>query len=41
MGGATASAEIRNDGRAPLRTLNLYLPPAYRAGGDELPAAKP
>jgi len=33
--------EIRNDGRTPLRTLNLYLPPAYTSAGDELPAAKP
>ena len=33
--------EIRNDGRAPLRTLNFYLPPAYRAGGDALPPARP
>ncbi|MDB6087453.1 MAG: Cupin region [Gammaproteobacteria bacterium] len=33
--------EIRNTGRAPLRTLNFYNPPAYTAAGDELPAAKP
>jgi mannose-6-phosphate isomerase-like protein (cupin superfamily) len=33
--------EIRNDGRAPLRTLNFYVPPAYRKDGEELPAAKP
>jgi mannose-6-phosphate isomerase-like protein (cupin superfamily) len=33
--------EIRNTGRALLKTLNLYSPPAYRANGDELPAAKP
>jgi mannose-6-phosphate isomerase-like protein (cupin superfamily) len=32
--------EIRNDGRAPLRTLNLYVPPAYTPDGDELPAGK-
>jgi mannose-6-phosphate isomerase-like protein (cupin superfamily) len=28
--------EIRNDGRAALRTLNLYVPPAYAADGDPL-----
>ena len=33
--------EIRNTGRAPLETLNFYVPPAYRADGEELPAAKP
>jgi mannose-6-phosphate isomerase-like protein (cupin superfamily) len=33
--------EIRKTGRAPLKTLNFYSPPAYRANGDELPRAKP
>ena len=33
--------EIRNTGRAPLKTLNLYTPPAYRTDGSELPRAKP
>ncbi len=33
--------EIRNTGRTPLRTLNVYVPPAYSKSGDELPAAKP
>lgn len=33
--------QIRNDGDEPLRTLNVYVPPAYRAGGTELPAGKP
>jgi mannose-6-phosphate isomerase-like protein (cupin superfamily) len=33
--------EIRNTGRAPLRTLNFYVPPAYTKSGEELPAAKP
>ena len=33
--------EIRNTGRAPLKTLNLYSPPAYTKSGDELPRAKP
>lgn len=33
--------EIRNTGRTPLKTLNLYLPPAYRADGDELPRGRP
>ena len=32
--------EIRNTGRAPLRTLNLYVPPAYTPSGDELPRGK-
>jgi len=33
--------EIKNTGRALLRTLNFYAPPAYTKSGDELPAAKP
>ena len=33
--------EIRNVGRAPLTTLNFYVPPGYKADGDELPAGKP
>lgn len=33
--------EVRNTGRALLRTLNIYVPPAYTKGGDELPAGKP
>jgi mannose-6-phosphate isomerase-like protein (cupin superfamily) len=33
--------ELRNTGRTPLETLNLYVPPAYTAGGDELPRGKP
>jgi mannose-6-phosphate isomerase-like protein (cupin superfamily) len=32
--------EITATGREPLRTLNVYVPPAYTAGGDELPAGK-
>jgi mannose-6-phosphate isomerase-like protein (cupin superfamily) len=32
--------EIRNNGRAPLKTLNFYVPPAYTKSGDELPRAK-
>jgi mannose-6-phosphate isomerase-like protein (cupin superfamily) len=32
--------EIRNTGRTPLRTLNLYVPPAYRADGEELPRGR-
>jgi mannose-6-phosphate isomerase-like protein (cupin superfamily) len=32
--------EIRNTGRAPLRTLNFYVPPAYRTDGNELPRGK-
>jgi mannose-6-phosphate isomerase-like protein (cupin superfamily) len=33
--------EIKNTGRALLRTLNVYVPPAYTRGGDELPRARP
>lgn len=33
--------EIRNTGEEPLRTLNVYVPPAYTADGGELPAGKP
>src|ERR1700674_1933046 len=29
--------EIRNTGEEPLRTLNLYVPPAYTQDGDPLP----
>jgi mannose-6-phosphate isomerase-like protein (cupin superfamily) len=32
--------EIRNTGRALLRTLNIYVPPAYRKDGEELPRGK-
>jgi mannose-6-phosphate isomerase-like protein (cupin superfamily) len=33
--------EIRNTGRTLLKTLNVYVPPAYTASGDELPRGKP
>lgn len=33
--------EIRQRGRAPLRTVNIYVPPAYTSQGDPLPAGKP
>ena len=33
--------EICNTGRTPLRTLNIYVPPAYTKGGDELSRGKP
>jgi mannose-6-phosphate isomerase-like protein (cupin superfamily) len=33
--------EIRNTGRQLLRTLNIYVPPAYKRNGKELPRAKP
>src|SRR5262245_52046099 len=33
--------EVRNTGRAALKTINLYVPPAYTRRGDELPRAKP
>lgn len=32
--------EIRNTGTTPLKTLNIYVPPAYEKGGDELPRGK-
>lgn len=32
--------EIRNTGRTPLKTFNLYVPPAYRSDGDELPRGR-
>jgi mannose-6-phosphate isomerase-like protein (cupin superfamily) len=32
--------EIRNTGRALLRTLYFYTPPAYDSAGDELPAGR-
>lgn len=33
--------EIRNTGRALLKTLNIYSPPAYTKNGEELPRARP
>jgi mannose-6-phosphate isomerase-like protein (cupin superfamily) len=33
--------EIRNTGRTPLRTLNIYVPPAYTGEGEELAAGRP
>jgi len=32
--------EIRNSGRTPLETVNIYVPPAYRSDGDELPRGR-
>jgi mannose-6-phosphate isomerase-like protein (cupin superfamily) len=32
--------EVRNTGRGLLKTLNVYVPPAYRKDGEELPAGK-
>ena len=32
--------EVHNTGRAPLQTLNIYVPPAYRADGNELPRGR-
>lgn len=32
--------EIRNTGETVLKTLNLYVPPAYTEEGDELPAGR-
>jgi mannose-6-phosphate isomerase-like protein (cupin superfamily) len=33
--------EVKNTGRAPLKTVNIYVPPAYTKRGDELSRAKP
>jgi mannose-6-phosphate isomerase-like protein (cupin superfamily) len=33
--------EIRNTGKTPLRTLNVYVPPAYTMSANELPAGQP
>jgi mannose-6-phosphate isomerase-like protein (cupin superfamily) len=35
-----ATHEIRNTGRTRLKTLNLYVPPAYTSKGDPLPRGK-
>jgi mannose-6-phosphate isomerase-like protein (cupin superfamily) len=32
--------EIRADARRPLKTLSVYVPPAYTSGGDELPRGR-
>ena len=32
--------EIRNTGRTALRSLSLYVPPAYRSDGEELPRGR-
>ncbi len=32
--------EIRNTGRSSMKTLNVYVPPAYRADGDPLPRGR-
>jgi mannose-6-phosphate isomerase-like protein (cupin superfamily) len=32
--------EIRNTGEGPLRSLNVYVPPAYTEAGEELPRGK-
>ena len=32
--------EIRNTGHTPLKTLNVYVPPAYRPDGEELPRGR-
>ena len=32
--------EILNTGRSPLKTLNFYVPPAYKSDGNELPPGK-
>lgn len=32
--------EIRNTGRSLLKTVSVYVPPAYARSGDELPAGR-
>ena len=32
--------EVKATGRGPLRTLNIYVPPAYDSEGDELPRGR-
>lgn len=32
--------EIRNTGRRLLKTVSIYLPPAYKSDGEELPPGK-
>jgi mannose-6-phosphate isomerase-like protein (cupin superfamily) len=32
--------EIKNSGSTPLKTLNIYVPPAYTHEGEELPAGR-
>jgi mannose-6-phosphate isomerase-like protein (cupin superfamily) len=32
--------EVRNTGRTPLRTLNVYVPPAYKKDGNPLPRGR-
>ena len=32
--------EIRNTGRTRLKTMSVYVPPAYTKGGDELPRGR-
>jgi mannose-6-phosphate isomerase-like protein (cupin superfamily) len=32
--------QIENTGEGPLRTLNVYVPPAYTEDGEELPRGK-
>lgn len=32
--------EIRNEGRTALKTLSIYVPPAFRADGEELPRGR-
>jgi mannose-6-phosphate isomerase-like protein (cupin superfamily) len=32
--------EVRNTGRTALKTLNVYVPPAYTPAGEELPRGR-
>ena len=33
--------EVRNTGRGLMKTLNIYVPPAYDSDEEELPAGRP
>jgi mannose-6-phosphate isomerase-like protein (cupin superfamily) len=33
--------EIKNSGRTPLKTVTVYVPPAYTSEGNPLPAGEP
>ena len=36
----TDEAQSGTRGRTPLKTLNIYVPPAYTKAGDELPSGR-
>jgi oxalate decarboxylase/phosphoglucose isomerase-like protein (cupin superfamily) len=40
LSGQGEAHQVRNTGRTLLRTLNFYVPPAYRQDGDPLPRGR-